>query len=190
MVQTDMAEVLCGWGETCGFPSFFVPGVPRSDRRQDMRRNWLAGKELRNTQGGLRRRSGFSLLEVMVCLVILAIAIPAFLGAVAKNVQLEAMNNETHIALNSITRVIEDLYMLGYSQVDFDNLPQTFEATGLGNDGRLVKLTDSAASTQVGRVTITENAQNTEKVVQVSITWRSITGSDRSMSLVAEVTDY
>ena len=155
-----------------------------------MRRNWLFDKEFRNSRPPLCRRSGFSLLEVMVCLVILSIAIPAFLGAVAQNVQLEAMNNESHIALNAINRVIEDVYMLGYSQVTFDNLPQTFEATGLGNDGRQVKLINSATSTQVGQVTITENAQHSEKVIQVTITWRSITGGDRSMSLIAEVTDY
>ena len=137
-----------------------------------------------------RPRRGFTLLEVMICLAILAIAIPVFLGAIAQNVQLEAMSNETNIALNAALTVIEDVHVLGYSQVDFTNLPQTFEATGLGNDNRTVKLTNSASSNQVGRVIIVENAQSTSKTVEVDITWRSITGSDRSMALMMEVTNY
>ncbi len=155
-----------------------------------MRHNMSHTKELKPPRAGLRARRGFTLLEVMICLVILAIAIPAFLGTIVQNVQLEAMNNETNIALNAALTVIEDVHVLGYSQVDFANLPQTFEATGLSNDGRTVKLTNSANSIQVGRVIIVENAQSTSKTVQVDVIWRGITGSDRSMTLMMEVTNY
>gem|GEM_PF-3581626 len=133
---------------------------------------------------------GFSLLEVMVCLAILAIAIPAFLAAIAQNVQLEEMNNELNIAVNAASGILETVQTLGYTQVDYVNLPQHFEATGLGNDGRTVKLTNAAGSTQVGRVIISENAEGTVKIVEVELVWRGITGEERSMRLMTEVTNY
>jgi prepilin-type N-terminal cleavage/methylation domain-containing protein len=135
-------------------------------------------------------RSGFSLLEVMICLVILAIALPAFLGAIVQNVQIEAMDNELNIAVNSVTGVIENVHILGYSEVNTTNLPQTFEAAGLGADGQTVKLINSAGSTQVGRVVITENVQGTVRTVQVQVSWRGATGGDRTIQAVAEVNTY
>ena len=142
---------------------------------------------------GLQRsvgERGFSLLEVIVCLAVLAIAIPAFLGAIVQNVQLEAMNNEMNIAVNTATGIIEEVHTLGYAEVNGTNLPATFEATGLGNDARTVKLTNSAGSTQVGRVIITENAAKTAKTVQVQVTWRGVTGGDMTIELLMEVTNY
>ena len=137
-----------------------------------------------------RRSAGFTLLEVMVCLVILAIAIPAFLGAIAKNVQLEAMNAETNVALSAASAIVETVHGLTYAEVAYGPIPQAFEASGLTNDGRALQLTDAAGSTQVGQVIITEDAEATCKTVQVRTVWRSITGSDRSIMLMTEVTSY
>ena len=134
--------------------------------------------------------AGFSLLEVMVCLVILAVAIPAFLGAIAKNVQLEAMNSETNVALGAANAIVESVQGLTYAEVAYGSVPQTFEASGLTNDGRTLQLTTSAGSTQVGQVVITENLAGTSKTVQVRATWRSITGSDRNIMLMTEVSSY
>ena len=139
---------------------------------------------------GLLSPRGFSLLEVMVCLVILAIAIPAFLAAITQNIQLEEMNSELNIAVNSATAVIEQVHTLGYAEVNFTNLPQTFEATGLGDDGRTVKLTNSAGSTVVGHVVISENTDRTVKTVQVQVVWRGITGGERTMMLLAQSTSF
>lgn len=145
-------------------------------------------KMLRKGRDPVRRSAGFTLLEVMVCLAVLAIAIPAFLAAIAQNVQLEQMNSETNIALAAANRVIEDVHALGFEQVDYFSVPQDFEATGLGNDGRTVKLTSGAGSTRVGTVLITPSTNT--KTVLVTVTWRSITGSDRSIRLMTEVTSY
>ena len=155
---------------------------PRAGRDEDpMRRKPWQNNALQR---------GFTLLEVMLCLAILAIAIPAFLAAVVQNVTLEQMNSELNIAVNAACGVIEDVHTLGYSEVLSANLPPTFEATGLTSDGHTVKLTSRANSTQVGRVTITENATRMVKTVQVAITWRGITGGDRTIQLVTEVTNY
>jgi prepilin-type N-terminal cleavage/methylation domain-containing protein len=61
-----------------------------------------------------RRRSahGFALLEVMVCLAVLAIAIPMFLTAIARNTQLEQMNAETNVATGAAGSVIENVHSL------------------------------------------------------------------------------
>ena len=133
-------------------------------------------------------RKGFTLLEVMVCLVIMSIAIPAFLGAIVQNVQLEAMNAETNIALASAQRVVEDIRGMGYDEITVTSLPLTFEATGLTNDGKTLKLTNSLNSTQVG-VTFIQSLVN-RKVVLVLVRWRSATGEDREIRLMTEVVNY
>lgn len=125
-----------------------------------------------------------------MCLAVLAVAIPAFLVAIAQNVQLEAMNNELNIAVNTATSTIEDVHVLGYAEVNTTNLPATFEATGLGSDGKMMRLTNAAGSTQVGRLIITENVAKTSKTVQVDVVWRGVTGEERSLELITEVTNY
>jgi prepilin-type N-terminal cleavage/methylation domain-containing protein len=136
------------------------------------------------------RCAGFSLLEVMVCLVILSIAVPIFLAGIAQNVQLEQMNTETNIALNTANKVVESVHTWGYVNVVYAYIPQHFEASGLGTDGKTVKLTAKGGSTTVGTTTITENAQKNSKSVTVSITWRSITGSNRTVQLITEISKY
>ena len=135
-------------------------------------------------------RRGFALLEVMACAAVLAVAFVMFLSAIVRNAQLEEMNSETNIALHAAGEVIERAQALTYGQVGYVVISPTFEATGQGNDGRTIRLTNSAGSTQVGQVTITENAEGTSKTVHVRVRWRSVTGGNRSMALMTEVTNY
>jgi len=137
-----------------------------------------------------RRNAGYSLLEIMVCLVIIALAITAFVAAITKNVQLEAMNSETNVAVNTAKAIVESVRGMTYAELTEGAVPSTFEATGLTNDGHTLRLMDSNGSTQVGHVTITENPQCTCKTAQVDVIWRSITGSDRRIMLMTEVTNY
>lgn len=136
------------------------------------------------------RDGGFALLEVMVCAVVLTVAIAMFLATIAQNVQLEEMNSETNIALHAAGQVVEEVHSLTYAEVGYGAISQTFEASGLGNDNRTIRLMNSAGSTQVGQVTITEDAEGMTRTVHVRVLWRSVTGSDRSMALMTEVTDY
>ena len=138
----------------------------------------------------LGSNSGFSLLEVMVCAAVLVVAITVFLMAIAQNVQLEAMNAETNIAINAASSVIETVRGLTYAEVTSDNVPPTFEASGLGNDGRLIQLSNTAGSTQVGQAVITENLLGTSRTVHVRVGWRCATGEMRWMTLMTEVTSY
>ncbi|HUW58112.1 MAG TPA: type II secretion system protein [Planctomycetota bacterium] len=132
----------------------------------------------------------FTLLEVMVCAAVLVIAITVFLMAIAQNVQLEAMNAETNIALNAANSVIETVRGLTYAEVTAANIPPTFEASGLGNDGRTIRLINAAGSTQVGQAAISENPAGTSRTVQVRVTWRCATGEMRRTTLMTEVTSY
>ena len=134
--------------------------------------------------------AAFTLLEVMVCLVIIAIGITAFLTAITQNVQLEAMNSETKIAINAAQAVIETARTMTYAELSEAAVGETFVATGLTNDGQTLRLTSSEGSDQVGSVTITENPAQTTKTVQVAVVWRSITGGDRRIMLMTEVTSY
>ncbi len=156
-----------------------------------MERNLLFGQELRLQRFGRRAECrGSALLEVMACMVVLVIAIAAFLAATAQNIQLEAMNSETNIALNAAASVIEEVRGLDYADVNDVTIPPTFTADGVGTDGITMRLSNSAGSNQVGRVAITQNGEGTCKTVHVTVTWRSATGSDRSLALMTEVTDY
>ena len=138
----------------------------------------------------VRRGRGFALLEVMACVAVLAIAIAMFLAAIAQNVQLEEMNSETNIALHAADEIVEGVHSLTYGEVGYAVISPTFEATGVGNDNRTIRLTNSAGSTQVGQVTITENAEGTTRTVHVRVLWRSVTGGERSIALMTEVTNY
>ena len=150
--------------------------------------NRLSIKGLRTRRA--RGSAGFSLLEVMVCLVILTVAVTVFVAAVAQNVRLEAMNAETNVALQAASSVIEDIHTMTYAEVVTGTVPETFEAEGATNDGRTLRLIDSMNSTQVGHVTITENGLQTKKTVEASVTWRCATGEDRTIRLMAELTNY
>lgn len=136
------------------------------------------------------RTSGFSLLEVMVCMVILTVAITIFIGSVAQNVRLEAMNAETNVALHAASSIIENVHTMTYAEVTSVTLPATFAAEGATTDGRTLQLITSTGSTVVGHVSILENAPQTKKTVEVLVTWRCATGQDRSIMLMTELTNY
>ena len=137
-----------------------------------------------------RRSAGFSLIEVMLCLVILTVAVTVFVASVAQNVRLEAMNAETNVALQAASSVIEDIHTMTYAEVVAGTVPETFEAEGATSDGQTLRLTNSANSTEVGHVTITENGVRTKKTVEVAVTWRCATGENRTIRLMAETTNY
>ena len=134
--------------------------------------------------------AGFSLLEVMICLIVVTVAITIFVAVIAQNVRLEAMNAETNVAMRAATSVIEDVHTLTYAQVGSAEIPATFVAEGATSDGQTLRLINSAASTQVGHVTITENGPQTKKTVEATVTWRCATGEDRTIMLMTEVTNY
>jgi prepilin-type N-terminal cleavage/methylation domain-containing protein len=136
------------------------------------------------------RSAGFSLIEVMICLVVLTVAVTIFVTAIAQNVRLEAMNAETNVALRAAKGVVENVHTLTYAQVTTAEIPATFTAEGATNDGRTMKLIDASGSTQVGSVTITENGPRTKKTVEATVTWRCATGGIREVMLMTEVTNY
>ena len=150
------------------FPSLQIRGVPRRGPGDD----------------------AFTLLEVMAALVVLTVAITAFLAAIAQNVQLEAMNAETVTALNCATKTVETIKNMDFADVKSGSISPTFTAEMIGNDGKTIKLTDTAGSEDVGKVTILGTSDPKATVVLVEVTWRSVTGSERFLRLMTEVTDY
>lgn len=137
-----------------------------------------------------RVEGAFALLEVMVAVAILAIALLTFLASMANNVELTQMNSETNIALNALIEAKEGISSFTYNQINTDFIEPTFVATGEGRDGRTITLMNSANSNQVGRVTIQENDTGDLKTVELRVTWRSITGSDRTIRLLVECADH
>ena len=151
-------------------------------------RNTNADKMLWLTSGS--RSPGFSLLEVMVCMVILTVGLSMFMAAVAQNVRLEAMNAETNIALSAAQSIIEDVHTMTYAEITSATLPATFPAQGATNDGQTLQLINATGSTQVGAVTVTEDGTQMKKTVNVTVSWRSATGGTRTLTLMAEATNY
>ena len=135
-------------------------------------------------------KDGFTLLEVMVCLAIISIALTAFLTAITQNVQLESMNAETNVAVNAAGSLVETVQTMSFAELVDGAVASSFEASGLTSEGHTLFLTDSSGSRQVGHVTINTNPEGTRKTVEVAVTWRSATGSDRTIRLMTEVTDY
>ena len=135
-------------------------------------------------------KRGFTLLEVMVCLAIISVALTAFLTAITQNIQLESMNSETNVAVNAAGSLIETLQAMSYGELNEGAIETSFEAAGLTSDGHTLHLVDEDGSREVGHVTITENAQQTRKTVEVEVRWRSATGSERRIRLMTEMTNY
>jgi hypothetical protein len=94
------------------------------------------------------------------------------------------------VALHAANQVIETVHTLTYAEVNATSIPATFVAEGRTTDGATLRLTSSSSSAQVGRVAITENPTGTKKTIEVSVTWRGATGSDRTLMLMTEVTNY
>ena len=141
-------------------------------------------------RGSRARRGGFTLIEIMLALVVLTVAVTAFLGASVQNVQLEQMNAETVTALNAASEIIESIKSLSFGDVAAGGIPETFEAEMTGNDGKVIHLSDSEGSQQVGHVTVSTTSDPKVLQVEVLVTWRSIGGDDRSIRIMTEVTDY
>ena len=135
-----------------------------------------------------RRDAAFSLLELMIAMAVLTVAVAIFMETTAQGVRLEAMNAETNLAVSAANDIIEQVHTLNYAQVQVGSTP--FDAQGLGNDGSMVQLTTSAGSTQVGTATVNENPEHTKKTVEVKVTWRGASGSDRSLLLMTEIVNY
>ena len=134
--------------------------------------------------------AAFTLLEVLIAVAILSVALMTFMASMANNVELTQMNSETNIALNAITEAKEGIGALSYGDLTTDLMSATFAASGLGRDDKTIVLTNSSGSGQVGRMALRENESGDLKTVELSITWRSITGSDRTIRLLVECANY
>ena len=155
-----------------------------------MRRNLLRMWQIRGRERPYADHAGFALLEVMAALFVLTVAVTAFLAAIVQNVRLEEMNAESVTAMNAANKLIETIKTMEFADITVAGVPATFTAEMTGNDGKTVRLTDASGSNQVGHVTIQNGADPKVRTVLVEVTWRSITGSERTIRLMTEVTDY
>jgi prepilin-type N-terminal cleavage/methylation domain-containing protein len=79
----------------------------------------------------MKARSGFTLIEVMITLAIIAIALSAFCGSLFTAQQVQARTISQSRALEQIQKIIEQIQNTDYTsiQTSWDN--QTFPVTGL-----------------------------------------------------------
>ncbi len=74
-------------------------------------------KQIIRGHPGNRRRSGFTLIEVMVCAVMLAIAISGFIGSLVACFGVTRINHDTTVARQAAQQVLEQIQGRTFSEV-------------------------------------------------------------------------
>lgn len=123
---------------------------------------------------------GWSLVEVMVAVAVLAIGLLALLGSMAYAVRLSRVTREINAANFTLVSVMEDIAGTPYDDIE-EEFPNGQEVTEIGG----IEITGSDYYKLQDQVVIVNHRQMEEGILEVraTITWRTGTGRDQSMSL-------
>jgi prepilin-type N-terminal cleavage/methylation domain-containing protein len=126
------------------------------------------------------KRSGFSLIEVIFAISVIAIAVIGILSVMLVSVRLQEAARETDLASNSAREQIERIRGTNFA---------TIQATFGGTNFTVPGLPDAAGNSNgvnQGAVTITPLAGDLLDI-QVTVTWRSATGADSQTRLFTQI---
>ena len=118
----------------------------------------------------MKRRTdqGFSLLEVMVSLSIIAIALMAIVSTVLHTIRMKESEKEQQIAKQAVTRKVEEL-----KAGTFSTLFATYDGTTFG----VADLVHTAGPTGQGLGTVEIDNTNSELLdITVTVQWNGILG--------------
>lgn len=135
-----------------------------------------------------RPRTGFTLIEAIVALVILATAMPAMLWAI-QGAQLTRntpvmVNRARWLAQETLESIIADRHapLLGYAQVIGSAYPPEAQVPGFPQFSRSVTITETGPQFAVGGTGL--------KTVTVRVGWTDTRGQSREIRLATVLTDY
>jgi len=117
---------------------------------------------------------------VMVAVAVLAIGLLALLGSMAYAVRLSRVTREINAANFTLVSVMEDIAGTPYDDIE-EEFPNGQEVTEIGG----IEITGSDYYKLQDQVVIVNHRQMEEGILEVraTITWRTGTGRDQSMSL-------
>ena len=136
----------------------------------------LIGKEC--SQGGVNksnRREGFTLVEVMIGLIILALAVVSLFALLTAGFSIVRLNRESLRATQILLNRVEGLRLYNWADLEGGSIPTTFTETYSGVSG------SNEGTIYTGRVDIEPAVQNPTstygstdmRMVTVRITWTS-----------------
>jgi prepilin-type N-terminal cleavage/methylation domain-containing protein len=134
------------------------------------------------------RQSGFTLIETIATIVILAVAIPPMLWSI-RDAQIQRANpvlasRARWLATEKLEDIIADRHSStrGYTYLVTGNYPSEPNVTGFTNYSRSVTFTETEADLAT--------AGTGYMKVAVAVGWDDATGTARSLSVTAVLTDY
>lgn len=131
---------------------------------------------------------GFTLIEAIAALVILAVALPAMMFALGdaqrKRTDPVMLSRARWLAAERLEDVIADRHSAtrGYSWVTSGNYPAESSVSGFAGMSRSVSITETGASLS--------GSGTGYKTVTVTVTYPGAFGTSRSYSIATVVTDY
>jgi len=135
----------------------------------------------------LKREKGFTMIEVMFSISFLAIALLAVAGAPSSFATLRRVTHETQIAVIGARQQLEIVRGTNFDQIEnFNDLNFQIDLDGDGIQD--LNLQENDADQNVGNIQVTRVGPAGLLLVQVTISWRGVTG-DRNYQLEAMISD-
>lgn len=134
------------------------------------------------------RRTGFTLIETIIAVVVLSIAVPSMLWSIqaAHKQRIDPMRTSKArwLAQEKLEDIIADRHSTtrGYSYVITGNYPAETPVSGYAAFNRSVTVSETAADLV--------SAGTGYKKATVTVTWNDSKGQSRSLALATVVTDY
>ena len=140
------------------------------------------------SRAGRRAALGFTLIEAIVCVVILGFAVPPMLLALreasVRRVAPVQASRARWLVQEKMEDVIADRHSTtrGYAYVVTANYPAEATITGFPGFSRSVVIAETAANLS--------SAGTGYKRATVTVTWRDTRGTSRSLAVATVITDY
>ena len=132
---------------------------------------------------GNEMAKGFTLLELVICMTVLAVAVIGLLTSVVESAYLQKANQETVLALNQARARLEQVKETPYSEVLPGN--STFDCV----QGSM-SLNRINADVPVGTLTIGAEDASGVKQVTVAVVWKSARGRAKTVRLGTYLTKH
>jgi Tfp pilus assembly protein PilV len=135
-----------------------------------------------------RHRRSLTLLELLIAISVLVVILLAFASALFQGAALDALSVERTAAMNQALCTLEDVTAEPWASLLARN-GETFDVN-MHTGAATYPLPPGGALAKPGSVVVVDLANANLRRVEVTVTWRSRTGGDVTVSLVTLVSSH